>query len=726
MPKLQTITTNFTAGEFSPRLRGRVDLEKYNASAEKLENIVVLRQGGATIRPSLDYKGPIKVAAQTVRIIPFVYSRTDAYILELGEFYLRIWKSGALVESSPGVPYEVATPWTAAQVGSLDFTQGADTLILTHPSVAPQRIQRFSDTSWRVEPCPFQPGAIYEGGHRRGGITMTISAGTVGAGRTITASGSFYQPADVGRVIGWGNGLASITAFGSATSVTATVTAAFDALAAAGPAWLLEGTPQTSLTPSIDKPVGSTVTLTAAANTWRNEDNGKFVEINGGLVEIQSTDLALTATGIIRRELVGVVAAPADAWVLKGPVWNDVDGYPRTCTLFQQRLWFAGTAKFPQSEWGSQSGLFFDFTPGTDDAAAVYKTIDSDDINVIEYLVSVESLVALTFGGEYETRGGIEKPITQLNAQLSKISKWGSDAVRPEEAGKDMLVVQRGGRAIRRLKREDVAGFSMIDVSVFSEHLLADGVRSMAWEQSPEQVMWVATGAGKLLAVTYSDEQNTVAFCSGNASGFVEWLATIPDGSVDATYALVRRTINGSTVRYIERINWDAPPGQDCRKEVTGAESDTWSGFGHLAGQTVQCLADGVHVGSAVVSGAGVITLPRTATTLSAGIGYSARIRLQAPEVGTGTGTSQAQAQANNQIYVRFLNTIGCKVNGDNIGFRQFGAGILDEPIAPFTGIKQITDLGWAIGEAPIEIVQDQPYPWTVLAVVRNFTVNQG
>lgn len=725
MPKLQTITTNFTAGEFSPRLRGRVDLEKYNASAEKLENIVVLRQGGATIRPSLDYKGPIKVAAQTVRIIPFVYSRTDAYILELGELYLRIWKNGALVESSPGVPYEVATPWTAAQVGSLDFTQGADTLILTHPNVYPQRIQRFGDASWRVSACPFQPGAIYEGGHRRSGTNMTISAGTVGAGRTVTASAGFFQPADVGRVIGWGNGLATITAFGSTISVTATVTAAFDALAAAGPTWLLEGTPQTALTPSVDKPVGATVTLTAAANAWRTEDNGRFVEINGGLVEIVSTNLALVATGIIRRELTGVVAAPADAWVLKGPVWNDVDGYPRTCTLFQQRLWFAGTAKFPQTEWGSQSGLFFDFTPGTDDAAAVYKTIDSDDINVIEYLVSVESLVALTFGGEYETRGGIEKPITQLNAQLAKISKWGSDAVRPEEAGKDMLVVQRGGRAIRRLKREDVAGFSLIDVSVFSEHLLADGVRSMAWEQSPEQVMWICTGAGKLLALTYSDEQNTVAFCSGNASGFVEWLATIPDGAVDATYALVRRTINGATVRYIERINWDAPPGQDCRKQVSGAASATWPGFGHLEGQTVQVLGDGVHLGSAVVTG-GVITLPRPASTLSAGIGYIARMRLQAPEVGTGTGTSQAQAQANNQIYVRFLETLGCKVNGDDIGFRQLGPGVLDTPIPPFTGIKQITDLGWADGEAPIELVQDQPYPWTVLAVVRNFTVNQG
>lgn len=725
MPKLQIITTNFTAGEFSPRLRGRVDLEKYNASAEVLENCVVLRQGGATARPSLDFKGRFKVAAQTGRPIPFVYSRADSYILEFGNGYMRVWKAGALIESSPGTPYEVSTPWTDAQLADIDYTQGADTLIVTHPDVPPQRVQRFADASWRVSPCPFSPGAVYENGHRRAGVTMTISATTVGAGRTIGASAAFFQPADVGRIIGWGVGLATITGFSSATGVTATVTAAFDTASAAGPAWLLEGTPQTGLTPSVEKPVGAAVTVTAADAAWRSEDVGRFVEINGGVIELTSNNGADIAQGIIRRELLGTSAAPADGWVLKGPAWNAIDGYPRSCTLFQQRLWLAGTAKFPQSVWGSVPGFPFDYTPGVTDDAAVYKTIDSDDINVIEYLASVEGLVALTFGGEFEMRGGIEKPITQLNAQITKISRWGCDGVRPEEAGKDLLVVQRGGRALRRLRKEEISGFSFTDVSVFSEHLLSDGVRCMAWEQTPEQVMWIATGTGQLLGLTYSGEQNTVALCSGNASGFVEWLATVPEGAVDATYALVRRVINGATVRYLERLNWSANPGQDSRLERTGAASATWAGFDHLEGQTVPVLADGVFVGTATVQG-GEIRLPRTATKVSAGISYVSRLRLQAPEVGTGTGTAQAQAQSTNKVWVRLLDTVGLRINGEQIAFRQFGPNVLDRPVPPFTGIKEAATIGWADGEAPLEIVQDQPYPWTVLSVVRSFTVNQG
>ena len=91
MPKIQTISTNFTAGEFSPRLRGRVDVDKYNASAQLLSDVVVMREGGVTARPSLDYMGEIKSSAVAGRIIPFVYSTDTSYLIELGASVMRIW-----------------------------------------------------------------------------------------------------------------------------------------------------------------------------------------------------------------------------------------------------------------------------------------------------------------------------------------------------------------------------------------------------------------------------------------------------------------------------------------------------------------------------------------------------------------------------------------------------------------------------------------------------------
>jgi len=737
MPKVQTISTNFTAGEQSPRLRGRVDLEKYAASAQELLNCVVFKQGGATIRPPTKFIGEVKDSSQTARIIPFVYSRSDTYLLELGDLYMRVWKNGAIVESAPSVPYEVVTAYTDEQLEQVDYSQGADTMLAVHPSVPVQAIRRFADARWTVSAAQFKPGAVAEVGDRAA-VTMTISNVAVGAGRTLTASGAFFLAADVGRRISWGGGTALITAVGGATSATATVETAFGTASANGsggaaPVWVLEGSPQTTCTPSAASPLGASITLTLSAAGWRATSVGGIVDINGGLVRITGFTSTTVLAGVIVKVLSGTTGAPADAWILRNPAWNVDDGYPSAVTFYQQRTWLANTARYPQTKWGSKSGLFFDFTPGVDDDSAVYKTVDSDEVNPIEYLHSSRNLISMTLGGEFETRGGIEKPVTQTNANITLRTRWGCERARPEQVGDDLVFLERGGKTMRAIVLGDLEGFSARDISVFSEHLLRQGVRSMAYEQAPESILWACTTDGKLLAITYNAEQNTIAFCSGDVGGVVEWVASIPEGGQDATYLLVRRTIDGQTKRYIEKLDWgdwnatqEIRNAHDCRKEVTGVASATWPGFDHLEGETVSVLADDIYVGDVEVVG-GEIELGRTATKVSAGLPYTARIKQQPPEVGTGTGTSQGQAVSVHRVAIRFDRTVGCTVNGQQLAFRQFDVPeTLDNPVPAFTGIKEIPLLGWDAGEAPLVLEQTQPYPWSVLAIIRDFTVNAG
>jgi len=738
VPKLQIISTNFTAGEQSPRLRGRVDIAKYNASAQELRNCVVLKQGGVTIRPPTKYVGEVKNSTQTARIIPFVFSRTDAYLLELGDLYQRVWKNGVRVESSPGTPFEVATPWNDEELAALDYSQGADTMLVAHPDNPVQAIRRFADNRWTVSDAAFRPSPVAEVGDR-GTTTMTISNGAVGAGRTITAGASFFFVSDVGRRITWGGGTALITGYTSPTVVTATVELPFFDLVANGsggpaPIWTLEGTPRTFITPSAASPLGASITLDLSSAGWRSDVVGGVIDVNDGIVLVTGYASATQISGIVVKVLNGVTPAPADAWTQRKSAFNAVDGYPRAVTFYQQRTWLASTRRYPQTKWGSKPGLFFDFTPGTDDDSAVYKTLDSDEINAIDYLHSGRNLIAMTVGGEFECRGGIEKPITQTNEQISLQTRWGCAQVRPEQVGADLVFMQRGGKTMRAIRSDSVEGFTASDISVFSEHLVRKGITSMAFEQTPESVLWCATGDGKLLAVTYNVEQDTIAFCSGEISGgFVEWVATLPEGGSDATYLLVRRTINGVQKRYIEKLDWgnwidtqEIRNAHDCRLEKTGAASATWSGFGHLEGQMVSVLADDIYMGDQVVT-AGQITLPRTATKVSVGLPYVARIKQQAPEVALRTGTSQGQAISTHKIQVRFFQTIGARVNGQDLQFRQFDVpNTLDQPVAAFSGIKDINDFGWANGESQLVVEQSQPYPWTVLAIIRDMTVNEG
>jgi hypothetical protein len=93
-------------------------------------------------------------------------------------------------------------------------------------------------------------------------------------------------------------------------------------------------------------------------------------------------------------------------------VWSAANGYPRTLTLHEQRLVAAGSAKFPQTIWGSRTGEYLDFTKGTDDDDGYSFTIAADEINPISYLASLRNLVVHTYGGEFSLQGGVEKPTT--------------------------------------------------------------------------------------------------------------------------------------------------------------------------------------------------------------------------------------------------------------------------------------------------------------------------
>lgn len=92
MRKATPIQTNFTTGEISPRLYGHVDLAKYHNGCQTLTNFVVMPHGGANRRPGTIYVQPVKDSSLACRIIPFEFSTTQAYIIEMGNKYLRFYK----------------------------------------------------------------------------------------------------------------------------------------------------------------------------------------------------------------------------------------------------------------------------------------------------------------------------------------------------------------------------------------------------------------------------------------------------------------------------------------------------------------------------------------------------------------------------------------------------------------------------------------------------------
>lgn len=724
MPRVTINQTNFTAGEVSPKCYGRVDLARYQNGAKAMPNCIVNIHGGAERRPGSIFVQGTKNNLKRSRLIPYIFSTTQAYMLEFGDLYMRVYlQSGGQVLLG-GLPYEVASPYTEAMLDELDYVQGADTMFLFHRSVPTHTLKRAAADSWGLFPAPFTVQPFDEIGVFPQQV-LTLSTLAVGAA-ACTTPGFCFQQADVGRRITHLNGSAVITGYTSPTSVGLQITAAFSQLVVPVNEWRMLDSPQTALTPASTGPVGIATSVTAAENAFEASDVGSFIRINGGLIKLTNFNTVTSMAGVVISELSSVIASPASAWTLESSVWNSVDGYPSTGTLYEQRLIAAGSPAYPQTVWGSRSALFYDLTLGIDDDDAFSFTLPStNQINPIRRMASTSTLLPLTYGGEYTMEGGNGYALTPTNVKAKAPSVYGCNQVKPVRVGNEVLFVQRSGRKIRSMAyRIETDTYSAPDLTVLAEHITQSGIRDMAYQQEPRSIIWCVRNDGKMATLTLDRDEGVTAWTPQETDGIYESVATIPgtDGG-DEVWCIVQRLINGAVKRYVERF--DVTRYTDCG--ITGVNlggADVWANLGHLEGEVVAVKADGVYMGTFTVSG-GQITLPRTAIEVEIGVPFANSVTLLRPEVQAGDGTAQGNASRTHEVSLLLMESIGLKINGNEVAFREFGTDLLDEPPEAFSGFKRGGLTGWVRGdEQDITITQDEPYPFHLLAVVRKFTVN--
>jgi hypothetical protein len=214
---------SFTAGEMSDSMQGRTDFAKYFSAASRIENFVVLPHGPITRRPGTYFVAEVKTSSAKTRLIPFSFSTEQTYVLEFGNQYIRFYKDDGQITSG-GSAYEIASPYTTAQLFDLKFAQSADVMYICNENHPVKKLSRTGHTSWTLADVDFTDGPYLDS--NTSSTTMTPS-GTTGS-ITITASSSAFVSTDVNRFINFSNGYAKITAFTSATVVSATVEDDFD------------------------------------------------------------------------------------------------------------------------------------------------------------------------------------------------------------------------------------------------------------------------------------------------------------------------------------------------------------------------------------------------------------------------------------------------------------------------------------------------------------------
>lgn len=208
--RTNVLLNNFSSGEISPELLGRVDLAKYQNACETMVNWLPLIEGGMQRRPGTRFVAEAKVHTQPCRIVPFIFSIVQSYLLEFGQTYLRFYKDGGQIIDGAGVPIELGTPYTAAQLPQLKFRQDADTLYIAHPNHSTKKLTRSSHTVWALQDVPFSDGPFLDT-NRDDAWLITAAGGELIVNGTFTTDLTGW--ADVSEANGdfrWDTGVAEL------------------------------------------------------------------------------------------------------------------------------------------------------------------------------------------------------------------------------------------------------------------------------------------------------------------------------------------------------------------------------------------------------------------------------------------------------------------------------------------------------------------------------------
>jgi hypothetical protein len=249
MSRVIAIQNSFTSGELDPKLLSRTDIKQYESGLTTALNVVVLPQGGVKRRPGLKYITELGGSPENgIRLVPFEFSTSDAYLLAFTHNRMAVIKNGVLQTNIAGSGNNyLTTTITSAMLTKMCWTQSADTLITVQEDMVPKKITRTSDTAWTIADVTFDFNPQYAPSFT---IVDTSSAGTltpsaVSGNITLTAQHSIFSSSHVGQYInvigGSSFGRARIVEFDSVSVVKAHVEIPFfntDAIANAN--WELE------------------------------------------------------------------------------------------------------------------------------------------------------------------------------------------------------------------------------------------------------------------------------------------------------------------------------------------------------------------------------------------------------------------------------------------------------------------------------------------------------
>jgi hypothetical protein len=729
MARFVNIQTNFTSGEIDPLIRSRVDLESYKNGLEVAKNVICQPQGGVTRRPGTRFITELGGSpANGVRLVHFEFSVDDSYMLAFTNNRMYVFKDKALVTNINGSGNDYLTTTIAsAQLGTMCYTQSADTLIVVHEDIVPKKIVRgASDSTWTISDITFDSVPQYAFSLSTHNPVGTLTAGDVTGKVTLEAS-----QAQV-------NGTAQ-TGSTSTTIKLATGASATDDAYNGMYVTITSGTGNGQERLITDY-VGSTRVATVDTAWTTTPDNtsvyalrvftpnvvGQYINASPqGRARIVKYVDARNVNVVTEFPFFDTTAIASGDWEIETgyeDVWSASRGYPRSVTFHQGRLFFGGSKSRPSTIWGSKVALFFDFEPveGLDDDA-VEATLDTNTFNAIVDLISGRDLQVFTTGGEFYVPQEGLTPITPTDFFLSSTSRNGTkEGIRVKQLESGVLFIQRQGKQLSEIAYSDTQlTYITSKISLLSGHLLKNPTR-MDIRRA------VATDENDLLLIVNGDDGTMAVYSLLRAQNVIAPSEFVTNGSyidvgVDITdiYIVVKRNDNGTDKYYIEVF--DDEVLTDSAVTGTTASLDA----SHIDGKTVHVISDGLVEEDQTADSAVTFTTQPT-TSGEVGMHFDVEVKTMPVDLRIQTGTRIGFKKRIVEVNALIYKTQNLVINGNLVPIRTLGAGLLDTAVPEFTGTKVLHGILGYSNEGQITVTQSAPMKFTLLGLEYKLATHQG
>lgn len=654
MGRVNAVKRAFNSGELTPRLEDRSDLPKVQAGCRRIVNGLVTAHGGVMRRPGTRYVSSVKYSWGKTRLMPFVFSAVQSYIIEAGAGYFRFYMSGGSILGGDDLPYEIASPYTEDDLASLMWTQSADRLFLFHPGHRPATLNRFGHAAWTYTEFQYIDGP-YLNSNADPNVTLTPS-GTTGD-VTLTASSAVFNAAtDVGRPVRLKHG--STWSWGYITAVSSDTSASFHVVSAATTAsatsfWRLGAWYPGSW------PVAG---FLFQGRLWAGGAASDPSLLFGSAMQ------DFTAWGI------GTLDTDAVEFRLLGQGANAIKAFG---SVGQTLLVGAEAGLFSLSSGSDNpviSGSQANASANPESSIGAHTGMVSQRIGTQMVYVGADGRKVAAAGYRYEkgVSGGWDTDELTLFAEhitAPRISAWSY-----QESPEPVIWAVR-----------------------------SDGVLLSCTYNAPQQVLAWARH------VTAGVVEDVCCIPTGTADDV--WLIIRRDvGGEQVRYVeRLSALFDGSTAK-------EDAVGSDCSLTYSGAPATNISGFVHLTGKTVAILADGVVLQPQEVGAGGSLTLRRAASKVTAGLPFTVVIEPTELDLGANEGSTQGRQRRIVRVALDLYRSSPCSIGEDesDTTLMRMGPHIVQWGVEPelFSGETRSPFPGGWRNKLQIVIAHDRPQPF--------------